>query len=255
AAGGQSNLLGVHPTSQHPQALKQLPSVGYQRQLAAEGVLALRPDILIGTEEMGPPPVLKQLEGAGVRVETLSAKPDLEALESNLKKLGDWLGVPQRAEAAELDYRQRLRRQADWIVAAQKSQPAPGVLLVIGNAGGQLLVAGRNTGGDWVLNRAGARNLATHEGYKPISVEALAALDPVAVVIADRSLEGDAARAALLKQNPGLAATRAARDGRLLVLDPTLLVGGLGPRLPDGLAALSAAFYPSAKPLSTEAAH
>ena len=101
-----------------------------------------------------------------------------------------------------------------------------------------MLVAGRNTGGDWVLNRAGARNLATHEGYKPISVEALAALDPVAVVIADRSLEGDAARAALLKQNPGLAATRAARDGRLLVLDPTLLVGGLGPRLPDGLAAL-----------------
>lgn len=73
---------------------------------------------------------------------------------------------------------------------------------MIGNAGGQLLVAGRNTGGDWVLNRAGARNLATHEGYKPISVEALAALDPVAVVIADRSLEGDAARAALLKQNP-----------------------------------------------------
>ncbi|KAB0787538.1 ABC transporter substrate-binding protein, partial [Pseudomonas aeruginosa] len=139
ALGGESKLVGVDTTSQHPQALKQLPSVGYQRQLAAEGVLALRPDILIGTEEMGPPPVLKQLEGAGVRVETLSAKPDLEALESNLKKLGDWLGVPQRAEAAELDYRQRLRRQADWIAAAQKSQPAPGVLLVIGNAGGQLL--------------------------------------------------------------------------------------------------------------------
>ncbi len=88
ALGGESKLVGVDTTSQHPQALKQLPSVGYQRQLAAEGVLALRPDILIGTEEMEPPPVLKQLEGAGVRVETLSAKPDLEALESNLKKLG-----------------------------------------------------------------------------------------------------------------------------------------------------------------------
>ena len=86
ALGGESKLVGVDTTSQHPQALKQLPSVGYQRQLAAEGVLALRPDILIGTEEMGPPPVLKQLEGAGVRVETLSAKPDLEALESGLDR-------------------------------------------------------------------------------------------------------------------------------------------------------------------------
>ena len=133
ALGGESKLVGVDTTSQHPQALKQLPSVGYQRQLAAEGVLALRPDILIGTEEMGPPPVLKQLEGAGVRVETLSAagsggtgKQSEEARR---------LARRQRAEAAELDYRQRLRRQADWIAAAQKSQPAPGVLLVIGNAG------------------------------------------------------------------------------------------------------------------------
>lgn len=126
ALGGESKLVGVDTTSQHPQALKQLPSVGYQRQLAAEGVLALRPDILIGTEEMGPPPVLKQLEGAGVRVETLSAKPDLEALESNLKKLGDWLGVPQRAEAAELDYRQRLRRQAGLDRGRAEESAGPG---------------------------------------------------------------------------------------------------------------------------------
>ncbi|MGC3068952.1 hemin ABC transporter substrate-binding protein, partial [Pseudomonas aeruginosa] len=79
----------------------------------------------------------------------------------------------------------------------------------------------RKTGGVGDLNTAGARNQATLEGYKPISVEALAALEPVAVVIADRSLEGDRARAALLKQNPGLAATRGPRDGRLQVLDPT----------------------------------
>mgnify|MGYP006156713577 CR=1 FL=1 len=32
-----------------------------------------------------------------------------------------------------------------------------------------------------------------------------------------------------------------------------LLVGGLGPRLPDGLAALSAAFYPASQPLVAEA--
>ena len=207
ALGGESKLVGVDTTSQHPQALKQLPSVGYQRQLAAEGVLALRPDILIGTEEMGPPPVLKQLEGAGVRVETLSAKPDLEALESNLKKLGDWLGVPQRAEAAELTIVSGCGARRTGSRPRRKSA-GPGRPAGDRQRRGQLLVAGRNTGGEWVLNRAGARNLATHEGYKPISVEALAALDPVAVVIADRSLEGDAARAALLSR------TRPRRDSR-----------------------------------------
>src|SRR5262245_990153 len=58
ALGGQDRLVGVDTTSQHPEALKALPSIGYQRQLAAEGILSLRPDILVGTEEMGPPPVL-----------------------------------------------------------------------------------------------------------------------------------------------------------------------------------------------------
>jgi len=60
--GGQPRLVGVDTTSQHPQSVTSLPSVGYQRQLSAEGVLTLAPDLLLGTEEMGPPPVLAQLE-------------------------------------------------------------------------------------------------------------------------------------------------------------------------------------------------
>ena len=63
-------------------------------------------------------------------------------------------------------------------------------------------------------------------------------------MFADRSLSGDAARAALFKENPILAATGAAKAGRVVELDPTLLVGGLGPRLPQSLQALSATFYP-----------
>ncbi|MCY1553558.1 hypothetical protein D9M68_900550 [compost metagenome] len=103
-----------------------------------------------------------------------------------------------------------------------------------------------------MVRQAGGRNLATHKGYKTLSTEALTALNPDVVVMADRSLADEAARAALIRQNPGLAATRAVHDGRLISLDPTLLVGGLGPRIPDGLALLSAAFYPSAQPLISE---
>ncbi|WP_369015543.1 ABC transporter substrate-binding protein, partial [Escherichia coli] len=80
--------------------------------------------------------------------------------------------------------------------------------------------------------------MASHRGYKALSGEALLALDPQVVVFADRTLEGEAARQSLLQQTPALAGTRAAREGRLLALDPTLLVGGLGPRVPDGLAML-----------------
>ncbi|MFP6850191.1 MAG: ABC transporter substrate-binding protein [Pseudomonas sp.] len=251
--GGESRLVGVDSTSQHPQSLRALPSIGYQRQLAAEGILTLRPDVLIGSEEMGPPPVLAQLRSAGVRVEMLSSKADLTSLQTSLQRIGTLLGEPQRADQAFAAYQQRLQQQADWLVAAQRQQTAPGVLLLLGHAGGSPMVGGKDTSANWLIERAGGHNLASHSGFKALSTEALLALDPEVVIIADRSLAGEAARAALLQQNPALAATRAARNQRLLMLDPTLLVGGLGPRVPDGLAALSAAFYPASQPMVAEA--
>ncbi len=251
ALGGQDRLVGVDTTSQHPESLKALPSIGYQRQLAAEGILSLRPDVLVGTEEMGPPPVLAQVGAAGVRIERLASTADLATLEKNLRVIGALLGAEARVSQVFDEYRQHLQRQAEWVARAQRTHKAPKVVFLLGHAGSSPLVAGKDTAAAWLIERAGGRNLTDHPGYKAISNEALAALDPDVVVIADRRLEGDAAREALLEQNPALAATRAAREGRLLSLDPTLLVGGLGPRLPDGMAALFRGFYPSA-PVLTE---
>src|SRR5690606_29802325 len=105
-----------------------------------------------------------------------------------------------------------------------------GVLLLVGHAGGKPLIAGKDTAADWLVQQAGGHNLATHTGYKRFSVEALASLNPQVLVFADRVLTGEEARAALFRENPILSSTRAAKDGRVIQLDPTLLVGGLGPR-------------------------
>ena len=249
ALGGESKLVGVDTTSQHPASLKALPSIGYQRQLSAEGILSLRPQILVGTEEMGPPPVLAQIRSAGVQVDMFSAQPDLPTLKGNLAHLGKLLGSEDQANALFAEYEQALAQQKNWVAKAQAVQKAPGVLLLLGHAGGKPLIAGKDTAADWMLQQAGGRNLATHVGYKPFSVESLAGLNPEVLVFADRALTGDAARAALFKENPILASTPAAKSDRVFELDPTLLVGGLGPRLPQSLEKLSAGFYPSqAKP-------
>ena len=246
ALGGESKLVGVDSTSQHPESLRALPSIGYQRQLSAEGVLSLRPQILVGTEEMGPPPVLAQIRSAGVQVELFSATPDLPALQGNLRHLGQLLGA--EAEAARLFdlYQKQLTQQQARVAEAQRKQKAPGVLLLVGSSGGKPLVAGKGTSADWLLQQAGGHNLATHSGYKSFSVETLASLNPEVLIFADRALSGEEARAALFRENPILSSTRAARDGRVMELDPTLLVGGLGPRLPQSLVTLTAGFYPAA---------
>ncbi|WP_130931466.1 ABC transporter substrate-binding protein [Pseudomonas sp. Sample_24] len=242
--GGESKLVGVDTTSQHPETLKALPSIGYQRQLSAEGILSLRPQILVGTEEMGPPPVLSQVRSAGVQVELFSAQPDLSTLQNNLQRLGKLLGAEDRASQLLATYQQALEQQKVRVTRAQLTKPSPGVLMLLGHAGGKPLIAGKDTAADWLLQRAGGHNLATHTGYKPFSNESLVSLDPDVLVFADRALSGNAARAALFKENPILASTRAARDGRVIELDPTLLVGGLGPRLPEVLKKLADEFYP-----------
>lgn len=247
ALGGESKLVGVDTTSQHPESLKALPSIGYQRQLSAEGVLSLRPQILVGTEEMGPPPVLSQIRSAGVRVELFSAQPDLSTLQGNLQRLGKLLGAEDRATQLLATYQKALEQQKIRVTREQLTKQSPGVLLVLGHAGGKPLIAGKDTAADWLLQRAGGHNLATHTGYKPFSNESLVSLDPDVLVFADRAMSGDAARAALFKENPILASTRAAREGRVIELDPTLLVGGLGPRLPDSVKTLSDGFYPDAE--------
>jgi len=246
ALGAESKLVGVDTTSQHPASLKSLPSIGYQRQLSAEGILSLKPDILVGTDEMGPPPVLAQIRGAGVPVEMFSAQADLASLEATLKHLGRLLGNEPQAAQLFTDYQQQLVQHQQQVKTVQAGHKAPGVLLLLGHAGGKPLIAGKDTAADWLLTQAGGQNLATHTGYKPFSVEALAGLNPEVLVFADRSLTGEAARKALLKENPVLASIRAAKNGRVYELAPTLLVGGLGPRLPASLKQLTAEFYPAA---------
>ncbi|WP_342625146.1 heme/hemin ABC transporter substrate-binding protein [Pseudomonas alkylphenolica] len=253
ALGGESKLVGVDSTSQYPRSLHSLPGIGYQRALAAEGILALRPDILVGSNEMGPPPVLEQLKASGVRIELLSAKADVPALQQNLKTLGQLLGQQTQAQALLSNYQQRLQQQAAVVKQARQQHPAPRVLLLLSHSGGNLQVAGKDTLAAWMIEQAGGQSLGEHIGYKPVSSEAMLALDPQVILLAGSRLQGDAARTALLEQNPVLAQTQAGRDGRVLVIDPTLLVGGLGPRVPDTLATLTAAFYPHAKTLSAEA--
>lgn len=241
--GGESRLVAVDTTSQHPASLEKMPKIGYQRQLSAEGILALRPDLLVGSEEMGPPPVLEQLRRASVRVEILSSKPELPALESNLKQLGSWLGKNDQAQSEFAAFRDNLNKLSSRL-ATNKDQ-APRVLLLVGGAGDRPLVAGSDTLGAWLLTQAGANNIATHKGYKPLSSEMLLGLDPAFIVIADRRINGPEAAQALVAQNPGLASSRAVRENHLLPLDATLLVGGLGPRLPAAAEALAQAFRPS----------
>lgn len=245
ALGGEANLVAVDTTSRHPERLTKLPNVGYQRQLSAEGVLALRPDILLITDEAGPPPILRQLTQAGVRIERFDASPNLDQLEQTVVRLGQLMGRSQQANKQWQSYQAAMQAQQQRVTKLQSATESARVLLLLSHAGGNSMAAGKNTLAHWLIEQAGGVNVAKHEGHKAISQELLTALDPDVIIVADRQLRDNNAITALIRQQPIMASLRAVKQRRVMPLDTSLLVGGLGPRLPQTLAQLSSQFYPA----------
>src|SRR5262245_37772804 len=68
ALGLEQELVGVDTTSLYPPAAREKPNVGYVRALSPEGVLSLRPTLVIAIEAAGAPEVLTLIEQSGVRV-------------------------------------------------------------------------------------------------------------------------------------------------------------------------------------------
>lgn len=242
AVGAEQQLVGVDTTSLHPQSLQALPSVGYQRQLAAEGVLTLQPQVLFGSDEMGPPPVLQQLRSAGVQIETLPVDANMLAVSQAVRRIGVVLARSEQAEQALSAFKQGIWQQQQKLALIDGA--APRVLLVFSAGHGNPLTAGSNTVGDWLIKQAGGENLAVHAGFKALSSESMLALNPQVIIVADRHNQGLAALESILSHASALQYSDAVKNKRIVALDPTLLVGGLGPRLPEHIAQLMDAFYP-----------
>ena len=242
ALEAQAELVGVDTTSLYPAVAQQLPQVGYARTLSAEGVLSLAPTQLIATEEAGPQAVLRQVRDAGVPVAVLNANNKFEGLLERVKQVGQITGRPD--PAARLTH--ALQQQWDGALARvrQRGHTPVRVLFILAHAPNQVMVGGRETGADAMLAYAGAVNVMGGQGgfagYKPLTPEAVIAARPDIVLVTDQGLKASGGVDGILKL-PGLAQTPAGRKHRIVSQEAMLLLG-FGPRMPQALAELDAAF-------------
>jgi len=84
----QEHLIAIDTTSTYPMATKKLPNVGYARTLSLEGMLSMRPQLLLVTEDAGPPQVLRQISHAGVQFKTFKADHRYEAFIDRIMAIG-----------------------------------------------------------------------------------------------------------------------------------------------------------------------
>ena len=221
-------IVAVDTSSKNLEQARDKPDVGYVRMLGAEGILSQKPDLFLASGEAGPPAVLEQIKAAGVDVVVVPNGYSLDNIDDKIRAIAAAAG---RVEAGEkLITRVEADVQALHAATAANEGELPGVVFLLARHGGNLMVAGTETAAHAMIEASGGRNVAaSFTGYKPLSAEIFAAATPDFVIVSE-SVGGDDTE--LLARVPGLGATPAGRQLRVIRVDDAAFLG-FGPRTPS----------------------
>ena len=174
-----------------PAAARALPQVGYMRALSAEGVLSLKPTLVIATTAAGPATTLDQLRATGVEVLVLPDHYDYDSVVAKIAAVGKLTGKTTEADAMIARGRADMaeaRGEARW-----RGDQQPRVLFLLSMGGGAPQAAGRDTAADGIISWPAASNAVDgYDGYRPLTPEAVIAsrADFVLVTQPDRAGDG-----------------------------------------------------------------
>ena len=228
-----NELIAIDSTSYVPEGLAHVAKLGYHRMLSAEGIIALSPTLVVGSDVMGPETTLNVLKQANIQVVQLPATNDEPQLMSNVDTLGQLLNRPDNAIKLKQDLHQQLQSLADKKQQISDAGAQPKILFMLLQEGRGARVGGKGTAADTIIALSGAQNIAEFDGYKSMSQEGILSLKPDIILLSKRSdspTEQTNAHIAqeLIKEMPLLAHTPAGKNGHIQTLAPQALLGGLG---------------------------
>lgn len=243
ALGAGSKLVGNDTSSKYPEAATELPKVGYQRRLSAEGVLSLNPALVLATTDAGPPTAIAQLRAAGVTVLILQNDHTVAGAQAKIRNIARALGLEDRGEDLVRSMENDLAEARRYI---SRSQSKSKVLFIYARGQGTMLVSGSDTAADAMIRLAGGVNAVTgYEGYKPLTAEAVVAAAPDLLLLLSSGLDSVGGIDGLLK-TPGLALTPAGKNRRILTMNGLYLLG-FGPRTGRAVRDLAFLLHPELK--------
>ena len=247
ALGLGENVVAVDTSATYPSEATELPQVGYQRRLSAEGVLSMDPTVVIGNTHAGPPEVLEQIRATGVPVVVLEVVTTVDGGARKIRGIAQALGVPARGEALAVELETQISEVQELSAQAQE-QPTAVFLYMRGLD--TLFLGGEGHLSHELFEASGAISggaaLGVTEITIPLTAESLAAADPDCIVVLTRGLETVGGREGIVTI-PGVGETAAAKEGCILDFDDQYFGGG-GPRMGQVLMDLLRAFHPDLAP-------
>lgn len=239
ALGEEKRLVGRDSTSSYPEAALKLPDVGYMRALAPEGVLSIKPDLILAREGSGPPEAIEVLKSASIPYVEVPERYTAEGVDAAIKVVSEALDTEEKGNELRTELATRMTALADAVAGIEEKKR---VLFILSMQDGRILASGKGTAANGMLALAGAANAVTeYDGYKQLTDEALIAANPDVILMMDRGGEF-AVDDKTLFSHAGLKTTKAARDHAVIRMNGLYLLG-FGPRTADAALDLAKALY------------
>jgi iron complex transport system substrate-binding protein len=232
--GLEKNVIGNDVTSNYPESMKNKPKVGHSRNISAEGIIALQPQVVTGLNTDIKPELATQLKGAGIKLVLFNQ----EFTADGTRKLINEVAAAFDAKAQAAKMIGKLNADLTNAAKAGKTAAKPKVLFIYARGTGTMMVGGNGTSVEKIIELAGGQNAVNgFTDYKPLTAEALVAANPDVILLfasGMESLGGPAGLAAV----QGVSQTNAGKNKKFVTMEGELLTG-FGPRLGQAVAELS----------------
>ena len=243
ALGAFDRVIARDQTSVYPEDVFEKPDVGYMRSLSAEGVLSVKPDLILAVDGSGPAETLDILKAASVPLVIVPKGESPEGVAAKITLVAQVLGLEEKGKALAdkvlADF-----GAVEKALATLKPEERKKVVFLLSLQGGKPMAAGQKTAADAMIALAGGANpLTAIEGYRPASEEAIAAAAPDTILMMNRGGESHRATPEEVFATPAFALTPAARTKSLIVMDGAYLLN-FGPRAALAAADLAHRLYP-----------
>jgi iron complex transport system substrate-binding protein len=247
ALGEGHHLVAVDLSSTYPDSAKLLKTVGYHRALSPESIIAMNPDLVIHSNDIGPETVLPQITKAGLHIQAFGGANTVDSARLLLKELGAFFKVENAADSIVKSMDAGLARAEDTLKTLGVKDSLRVMIIHFGLRNNNYFVmSGRNGPGDKMIRMAGGTPaLYDGKGAREMSAEAVALANPDIIVATDFGFDRMGSMDKFISSVPGVALTNAGKNKKIVRFEEHDLVY-FGPRTGDNVIKLIHLLYPSA---------
>lgn len=237
ALGLDKHIAGVSQFSNYPDAAREKPRVGSYINISLERVVALDPDLIIGTSNGNKAELLAHLRQLGFPV--LVTNPlSIEGIFNTVMDIGETTGCPERAERLVASLRERVHAVTSRVAGL----PVPRVFFQIGID--PIVSVGPDTFHDILITLAGGHNIAVASSarYPRYSIEEVVAEHPDIIILSSmkRGEDFETVRSGWQRWSN----VPAVRNGRIHIIDSDV-TDHPSPRIIDGLETIAKIIHPT----------